>query len=420
MRRLAFLLGSVALGAGAPVWAQDYGDVPLTVGPGSDAPAGTSPAAGGDGSSDPAAPQAEAAPASSAAPGADPASGEAGADETGFYHYDGTPQRGDDDAIISHNNTAVPEVHVVKSGDTLWDICGYYYNNSWEWPRVWSYNPTITNPHWIYPGDLVRLAPARATPLPVPAAAPDDPELPSAQTPPPVAAPAADFRLRQLAFVESEQIERSFVVAGAEEPRVMLSQHDVVYLDYPEEQIPQVGRRYAVYSDTKPVKHPTTGETVGAYVWVLGELEVLSVKKGKKARAVIRDANDVIERGARVGPLRRTFQRLDPVQNQADKETVVVALLNGDELIGARQLVIVDVGGRDGVKRGNRMFVVRQGDAATKPLARQVGRGDESFPAYAIAEILVVDVGETTSVGLVTLSIQESEVGDRVIMRKGR
>ena len=24
-------------------------------------------------------------------------------------------------------------------------------------PKVWSFNPEITNPHWIYPGDQVRL-----------------------------------------------------------------------------------------------------------------------------------------------------------------------------------------------------------------------------------------------------------------------
>ncbi|MBC7174262.1 MAG: LysM peptidoglycan-binding domain-containing protein, partial [Polyangiaceae bacterium] len=42
----------------------------------------------------------------------------------------------------------VPDAHTVRRGDTLWDITGFYYGNPWEWPRVWSYNPEITNPHW--------------------------------------------------------------------------------------------------------------------------------------------------------------------------------------------------------------------------------------------------------------------------------
>jgi hypothetical protein len=46
-------------------------------------------------------------------------------------------------------------VHVVKKGDTLWDITKHYLKNPWKWPVVWSNNEDITNPHLIYPGDRV-------------------------------------------------------------------------------------------------------------------------------------------------------------------------------------------------------------------------------------------------------------------------
>ena len=32
---------------------------------------------------------------------------------------------------------AVPPGHLVRRGDTLWDICDQYLHNPWEWPRVW-------------------------------------------------------------------------------------------------------------------------------------------------------------------------------------------------------------------------------------------------------------------------------------------
>src|SRR5215203_5118971 len=51
----------------------------------------------------------------------------------------------------------VPAIHVVRKGDTLWDLCDSYYANPWGWPKVWSYNPQIVNPHWIYPGDQLRM-----------------------------------------------------------------------------------------------------------------------------------------------------------------------------------------------------------------------------------------------------------------------
>ncbi|NLE49072.1 MAG: LysM peptidoglycan-binding domain-containing protein, partial [Sandaracinaceae bacterium] len=43
---------------------------------------------------------------------------------------------------------SVPDVYVVTSGDTLWDIASQFFGDPYEWPRIWSYNPAITNPHW--------------------------------------------------------------------------------------------------------------------------------------------------------------------------------------------------------------------------------------------------------------------------------
>ncbi|MEL6187221.1 MAG: LysM peptidoglycan-binding domain-containing protein, partial [Myxococcota bacterium] len=41
------------------------------------------------------------------------------------------------------------DAHAVRQGDTLWDLCAKYLNSPWYWPKIWSYNPQLTNPHWI-------------------------------------------------------------------------------------------------------------------------------------------------------------------------------------------------------------------------------------------------------------------------------
>src|SRR4051812_39898549 len=46
--------------------------------------------------------------------------------------------------------------HTVEKGDTLWDLSQKILGSPWYWPKVWSYNPEIANPHWIYPGNQVR------------------------------------------------------------------------------------------------------------------------------------------------------------------------------------------------------------------------------------------------------------------------
>ena len=96
--------------------------------------------------------------------------------------------------------------------------------------------------------------------------------------------------------------------------------------------------------------------------------------------------------------------------------------LEADVLIGARQAVIIDRGKSDKVGVGNRFYVVRRGDAYSKVMgpASNVGQDDARFPARAIGEILVVQVGDSVSLGFVTRSVHEFGVGDRVIMRRGR
>ncbi|ROO25298.1 hypothetical protein SAHL_14565, partial [Salinisphaera orenii YIM 95161] len=51
-----------------------------------------------------------------------------------------------------------PLRYVVKPGDTLWDIAGYYLRDPWYWPQLWNDNPDIDNPHRIRPGDVLVLS----------------------------------------------------------------------------------------------------------------------------------------------------------------------------------------------------------------------------------------------------------------------
>ena len=332
--------------------------------------------------------------------------------ESGYYLSGGVVTPVDSSDIHAG---AVPELHVVRSGDTLWDICFYYFNDPWQWPKIWSYNPQITNPHWIYPGDLVRLLPRGQfvnTPEPI------DTKPEPVDAPLPAPMKKSEVGIKQIAFVEKSDLDKSVTIDGAVDEKELLGDGDSVYLSYPEGKPPQVGQRYSIYEPGRSVK---AGDTeYGSYVRVLGTLEVVSVKKDKRARGVIIQVNREILRGAKVGPLIKTFRTVPPALPEVDAQGSIVGMLAKEQLIGDGEVVFVAVGKKSGVKVGNRMIVVRRGDGRPAQMDNNVGQDDRRFPARSLGEIVIVEVGDKVSVGLVTLSVMEMALGDIAMMQKAK
>jgi len=55
--------------------------------------------------------------------------------------------------------------HVVRPGDTLWGIARQYLNDPFRWPDVFRRNTDVVeNPHWIYPGEVLRIPVAAVRP----------------------------------------------------------------------------------------------------------------------------------------------------------------------------------------------------------------------------------------------------------------
>ncbi len=331
----------------------------------------------------------------------------------------------------------VPPSHTVRKGDTLWDICDHYFNNPWQWPRVWSYNPDILNPHWIFPGEVVKLKKEQGG-FSLGLEQPGGVVLKPKQVKP------GTVFLRDMGFVYDDKTEDTGEVIGSPEDRMLLTTFNKVYVRVTPEQVKTLfpGDSLTVFHHARAIK--VDGKDMGKVVQILGTIRVDKVDKDSKlVEGTIVEALDVIERGARVGPIERRIDVVPPTTNGIDLRGVVLASVNPQILYGANQILLLDKGEKEGLKVGNRIFVVHRGDQWRKGLsasgelaassvtlntdsnatietkAYNTPEDSPDYPEEVVAEVRVLRVREHTATCLVTTSQREMEPGDNWVMKKG-
>jgi len=314
----------------------------------------------------------------------------------------------------------VPQAHTVKDGDTLWDITQTYYGDPYRWPQVWSYNPDITNPHWIYPDAQVQLRPGDGE---VVETAPRGFTTAKRRD----ASPHAVFQA-EYGFLDANALEDAGYVIGANEEHMMMVDTDKLYVRFNEGVEPEIGRVYTVFRTMKEYERESWEK--GTLVRIIGEAKLQDYdEKRQVGRAEVVNTLEGIERGFRLAPLERHFYWVDVVPAEHSLRATVVASLYPRKLPSTNQIVFVNVGAEQGIVIGNRFYIVRQGDEWRRSAEGKVGREiepsvplpdePEHYPWEVVAIGRAVNVQAKTTAILLERATRAVRMGDHAELRKG-
>ena len=333
---------------------------------------------------------------------------------------------GDNLAAVPTTQGGTPEYYLVAPGDTLWEIAQAFLGNPYYWPRLWSINDYITNPHWIYPGNRIVFRMGSLI------------EPPSVE----LETDRDGFEVEGLDFAEIEvecgpdirfntsleadrYIAPAFLrkrknlevfgeITKARVPGMMVSEDDLVYVKVEDPDAYECGDILSVFRRVqKRVRHPKIRrQKYGNMYRILGELKVVH-KYGDYLSATVRESYQEMERGDLVGPAMPIVVELEVGPPTGDLEGQIVARMSQNRVLTTvGETLFIDRGRADGVRVGNTFYIVQREDEVV-----DTKRSDPRLPPSVIGRLVVVRVDDYSATAVVTDAGRSIPIGAEILTR---
>jgi hypothetical protein len=287
------------------------------------------------------------------------------------------------------------KVHVVVTGDTLWDIAQAYLEDPFQWPKIWRDNDQVVNPDLIFPGGRLR--------IPVGLLKPEIREqVVQAEVPPEVVEVPVPNGTLNPAMVESagyivDDLNELGEVVGTIEQHTLIGQGDPIFLKFDEETAAP-GDQYMLVRPQHRVRHH------GRVVHVLGVMRVSGVE-GTTVHGRVERFYDHIVAGDLAVPYERPV--VDITEAAPDLTGRVIATEDGRTIVAQGDVTFLDKGAADGLAPGMLLEVTTEGekidpeglfnsvDVPPRPLARLrvLSVRDDNATAWVEQSAGVIQVG---------------------------
>ncbi len=318
----------------------------------------------------------------------------------------------------------VQREHVVRDGDTLWDLAALYYSNPFNWPTIYEANTTVVeDPHWIYPDEVLIIPGIRGDtePQPRPNVAMSEPESPLRTVfyrPPPARPARTDTGATMLAEPRFEEVPvkrgqftaapyigdpddldvRGVYIATVRENRDVGSPPtahpgDEIYMTYRGINRPEMGESLLLMRVGDGMAGGRILEPTAVIVVTRLEDESMFARVETQYRPV--------HRGELAITMPQypdfTVEDAPEVEGGYDLEGRVIEFINDPPIPSLMDLAYVDLGAEDGVKVG---------DVFTAYLPERNARGRElsdvfsrieQLPPENVAKLRVIRVGPEVS-----------------------
>ncbi len=300
--------------------------------------------------------------------------------------------------------------YTVKKGDTLWDISQRFSDTPWQWPDLWKENDQLPNPHWIYPGERIRLyrksdkhryqTSKKVVATVAPHVAVSKPE--------PKPAPEVNFfynRMDRVGFIRKPPVKPLGSIFKVLEDKDLISVGDQVYIRQPETgQVSDFapGSRLVVYRTLKPTDDRHSEKKIGTQHYLLG---VLSITKNEPQYAIAK----VIEnfRAMHPGDLLMAYDAPNPeipvTESTPGIKGQIICTEDHTQLVGTHVVAFIDKGENDNIHRGQQYNIYYQETEAGITLS-----------PVKVGSLIVLHTEKTTSTVFVTNASRKITPGQMI------